>query len=128
MIKAEYGLAGFLLLAIGGLNGWPAHAQPASLQDVPLQTPPKISPWPESRPESADPQQEGTDPLATENTAATPAEDTDIASLDIDWSLLDVDAATLMTANPKQLRGGPRAAPVSGMIWSSQEKAYGSSV
>jgi hypothetical protein len=122
-------LAGFLLLAaIGGLNGRSAGAQPASLQDVPLQTPAKISPWPESRPESADPQQEATDPPGAESTAATPAEDSDIASLDIDWSLLDVDAATLMTASPKQLHGGPRAAPVSGMIWSSQEKAYGSSV
>ena len=127
--KALSGSAGFLLLAVvGGLNGWTARAQPASLQDVPLQAPPKISPWPESRPESADPQQEATDPQAAENTAAAPTEDADIASLDIDWSLLDVDASTLMTTNPKQLHGGPRAAPSSEMTWSSQEKAYGSAV
>ena len=129
MIKAEYSLAGLLLLAaIGGLDGWTAHSQPTSLEDVPLQAPPKVSPWPESRPESADPQQEATDPPEAENTAAAPAEDADIASLDIDWSLLDVDASTLMTANPKQLHGGSRAAPSSEMIWSSQEKAYGSAV
>ena len=127
--KALSGSAGFLLLAVvGGLDGWPAHAQPASLQDVPLQAPPKISPWPEPRPESADPQQEATDPPGAENTAAAPAEDAEIASLDIDWSLLDVDASTLMTANPKQPHGGPRAAPSSEMTWSSQEKAYGSAV
>jgi hypothetical protein len=127
MIKAEYGLAGFVLLAaISGLGGWPAYAQPASLQDVPLQAAPKISPWPV--PESADPQQEATDPPGAENTAAAPAEDAEIASLDIDWSLLDVDASTLMTANPKQPHGGPRAAPSSEMTWSSQEKAYGSAV
>ena len=125
--KALLGSAGFVLLAaIGGLEGRPAQAQPASLQDVPLQASPKISPWPESSPESADPQQEATDPPGAENTAA--AEDTEIASLDIDWSLLDVDASTLMTANPKQPHGGPRAAPASEMIWSSQEKAYGSAV
>jgi hypothetical protein len=127
--KALSGSAGFLLLAVvGGLDGWPAHAQPASLQDAPLQAPPKISPWPDPRPESADPQQEATDPPEAENTAATPTEDAEIASLDIDWSLLDVDASTLMTANPKQLRGGPRAAPSSEMTWSSQEKAWGSAV
>ena len=127
--KGLLGLAGFLLLAaVGGLDGWVAHAQPASLQDVPLQAAPKISPWPESRPESADPEQEATDPPGAENTAAAPTEDADIASLDIDWSLLDVDASTLMTANPKLPHGGPRAAPSSEMIWSSQEKAYGSAV
>ena len=127
--KALSGSAGFLLLAVvGGLDGLPACAQPASLQDVPLQAPPKISPWPESRSESADPQQEATDPPGAENTAAAPTEDADIASLDIDWSLLDVDASTLTTTNPKQLHGGPRAAPSSEMTWSSQEKAYGSAV
>ncbi len=123
--KALPGSAGFLLLAaVCGLDGWTAHAQPASLEDVPLQAPPKISPWPEP----ADPQPEATDPPATENTAAAPTEDEDIASLDIDWSLLDVDASTLMTANPKQLHGGPRTAPPSEMTWTSQEKAYGSAV
>ncbi len=127
--KALLGLTGFLLLAgVCGMDGSTAHAQPASLQDVPLQTPPKISPWPGAWPDSADPQPEVTDPPATENTAAAPSEDTEIAGLDIDWSLLDVDASTLMTANPKQLHGGPRTAPSSEMIWSSQEKAYGSAV
>jgi hypothetical protein len=125
--RAAYGLAGLVLLAAAsGLNGWPAHAQPAYLQDMPLQAAPKISPWPES----ADPQpQEAADPDSTENpaTATTEDEDIDIASLEIDWSLLDVDA-TLMTTNPKQQRGGPRAAASSEMTWSSQEKAYGSAV
>ena len=127
--KALLGSAGFLLLAATcGLDGSAAHAQPTSLQDVPLQTPPKISPWPEPWPQSADPQPEATDPPATENTTAATTEDAEIANLEIDWSLLDVDAATLMTTNPKPLHGGPRAAPSGEMTWSSQEKAYGSAV
>jgi hypothetical protein len=93
-----------------------------------LQAAPKISPWPGS----SDPQaQEAADPDTAENPAAaatTENEDIDIASLEIDWSLLDVDASTLMTTSPKQLHGGPRAATSSEMIWSSQEKAYGSAV
>ena len=43
-----YGLAGFLLLATSGIDSRPADAQVKSLQDVPLQIPPKISPWPET--------------------------------------------------------------------------------
>lgn len=122
--KAHLGLAGFLLLAaFCGLDGQPTHAQPTSLQDVPLQTPPRFSPWPES----ADPQQEAAEPPETENTAAA-TDDAEIAGLDIDWRLLDVDASSMMTTTPKPRHGGPRAAPPSAMTWSSQENAYGSAV
>jgi len=123
-----YGLAGFLLLAA---SGWPAHAQVKtpevkSLEDVPLPSPPKVSPWPDT----ADPQAEATesDPPGKDNAAAATTEEADIANLDIDWSLLDVDASTLMTANPRQLHAGPRAASSSEMTWSAQDKAYGSAV
>ena len=114
-----------MLLAISGLDGWPAQAQVKSLQDVPLQAPPKISPWGEAADRH---QQEATDQPAAEDAATATTEETDIASLEIDWSLLDVDASTLMTTNPKQLHGGPRTASSSEMIWSSQERAYGSAV
>jgi hypothetical protein len=124
--KVGYGLAGFLLLAA---SGWPAYAQVRtpevkSLEDVPLPAPPKVSPWPE-----ADPQAEaiGPDSPDMENAAAA-ADDTELANLDIDWSLLDVDASTLMTANPKPLHAGPRAASSGEMSWFSQDKAFGSAV
>jgi hypothetical protein len=106
-----YGLAGFLLLAAGS---WPAQAQVKSLEDVPLPVPPKVSPWQDA----TDPQAEATEsaPPDKANAAAATIEDTDIANLDIDWSLLDVDASTLMTANPKQLHAGPRAAPSNEML------------
>ncbi len=123
-----YGLAGFLLLAA---SGWPAHAQVKtpevkSLEDVPLPAPPKVSPWQGT----ADPQAEATesDSPGKDNAAAAATEETDIANLDIDWSLLDVDASTLMTANPKQLHAGPRAAASNEMTWSAQDKGYGSAV
>ena len=129
--KVGYGLAGLLLLAA---SGWPAHAQTnpsdakspqlKSLEDVPLPAPPKVSPWPE-----ADPQAEAkrSDVPNMEN-AAEAADDTELADLDIDWSLLDVDASTLMTTNPKPLHAGPRAASSGEMLWSSQDKAFGSAV
>jgi hypothetical protein len=93
---------------------------------VPLPVPPKVSPWQDA----TDPQAEATEsaPPDKDNAAAATTEDTDIANLDIDWSLLDVDASTLMTANPKQLRAGPRAAPSNEMTWSAQDKGYGSAV
>src|SRR5579859_656546 len=129
--KVGYGLAGLLLLAA---SGWPAYAQinPSdskspqlkSLEDVPLPAPPKVSPWPE-----ADPQAEAkrSDAPDMENTAEA-ADDTELADLDIDWSLLDVDASTLMTTNPKPLHAGPRAASSGEMSWSAQDKAFGSAV
>jgi hypothetical protein len=128
--KVGYGLAGFLLLAA---SGWPVHAQLSqvrspdikSLEDVPLPAPPKVSPWQGT----ADPQTQATRPDVPDMEDATEAaEDDELADLDIDWSLLDVDASTLMTTNPKQLHASPRAASSSEMSWSSQDKAYGSAV
>ena len=121
-----YGLAGFLLLAgMTGLDSRPAFAQAKTLEDVPLQAPARISPWPEAPGEQADGSTEAT---ATEEAAATSSEDPDIANLDIDWSLLDVDASALLMANPMRLHGPSRAASSDGPTWSSQEKSYGSAV
>ncbi|MFZ0811676.1 MAG: hypothetical protein WBV83_07820 [Bradyrhizobium sp.] len=129
--RLGYGLAGFLLLAAAsGLDGRPAHAQVKSsevksLEDVPLQAAPKISPWPES----ADPQpQEATESPPAEDQPAATAEDADIANLDIDWSLLDVDASTLMMTHPVKLHAASRGPSSDEMTWSSQEKANGSAV
>jgi len=131
--RCGYGLAGFLLLAAGG---WPAQAQVKppeakssevrSLEDVPLPAPPKVSPWGES----ARPQDEATesDPPEKENADAAATEDSDIANLAIDWSLLAVDASTLMSANPRPLHTGPRKTSSGEMTWSSQEKSYGAAV
>ncbi len=131
-----YGLAGFLLLAAAsGLGGRPAHAQVKSpeaksseiksLEDVPLQAPPKVSPWPESSDQQ--PQEAAESPPAEDQPAAT-AEDADIAHLDIDWSLLDVDASALMMTHPVKLHATSRAPSSDEMTWSSQEKANGSAV
>ncbi|MGA7714706.1 MAG: hypothetical protein WA832_24140, partial [Bradyrhizobium sp.] len=129
--RLGYGLAGFLLLAAAsGLDGRPAHAQVKSsevksLDDVPLQAAPKISPWPES----PDPQpQEATESPPAEDQPAAAAEDADIANLDIDWSLLDVDASTLMMTHPVKLHATSRGPSSDEMTWSSQEKANGSAV
>jgi hypothetical protein len=121
--KFGYGLAGFLLLAA---TSWPAQAQVKSLEDVPLPVPPKVSPWQDATNPQAGAIE--SDPREMDNAAAVTTEDTDIANLDIDWSLLDVDASTLMTASPKQLHAGPRAAPSNETTWSTQDKGYGSAV
>jgi hypothetical protein len=124
--RVEYGLAGFLLLAVtSGIDSRPACAQVKSLQDVPLQAPPKISPWPET----SDPQpQETTDPPAAEDRTTATTEDADIANLDIDWSLLDIDASTLMMTKPVKLHPTSSAASANETTWSSQDKAFGSAV
>jgi hypothetical protein len=124
--RVGYGLAGFLLLAVTSvIDSRPVCAQVKSLQDVPLQAPPKISPWPET----SDPQpQETTDPPAAEDRTTATTEDADIANLDIDWSLLDIDASTLMMTKPVKLHPTSSAASANETTWSSQDKAFGSAV
>jgi hypothetical protein len=134
--RVGYGLVGLVLLAaVSGMDSRPAFAEPRSapksLEDVPLQAPPRISPWPEDsdrQPQEATDlrPQDSTDQPATENHAAATADDTDIANLD--WSLLDVDASTLMMAQPVRLHPPSRQATSDAVSWSSQEKAYGSAV
>jgi hypothetical protein len=142
--RVGYGLALLLLLAAAfGTGGQPAGAEPrsgpTSLEDVPVQAPPKISPWPEisdQKPSDQQPkdaagpqsQEMADDPPAAENQTAATSEVADIANLDIDWSLLDVDASTLMTARPVRLHHLAGQAPAGEMSWSSQEKVFGSAV
>ncbi len=137
--RGAYGLAGFLLLAaLLGIDGRSAYAEPRSgpksLEDVPLQAPSKVSPWPEdtdqSQPqEMSEPRsQDAADRPAAESRTTSTREDGGIADLDIDWSLLDVDASTLMTARPARMHPPSRTAASGEMTWSSQEKGYGSAV
>jgi hypothetical protein len=131
-----FSAAAFLLLAaVYGMDSRPADAQskpaPQSLQDVPLQAPAKISPWadaPDPEPQDAADPQGTADPPTAENQTASTTEDADIASLDIDWSLLDVDATKLMMTQPVRLHPPSSAAASGDMAWSSHEQAYGSAV
>ena len=131
-------MAGFLLLAaLSGMDGRSALAgpklEPKSLEDVPLQAPSKVSAWPESNDQSqpqeaSDPRSEEAADLPAAESQPAPTEDADIADLDIDWSLLDVDASTLMTTFPVRLHPPSQAAASGEMTWSSRQKEYGAAV
>jgi hypothetical protein len=135
--RVGYGLAGLVLLAaVAAMDSQPACAEPRSapksLEDVPLQAPPGLSPWPadgDRQPQEViDPRPQDPTDLAPEDHATTTTEGPEITRLDIDWTLLDVDASTLMTAQPVRLHPPSRQATSAGMSWSSEEKAYGSAV
>jgi hypothetical protein len=99
----RYGTAVLLILAAGfGV----ASVLPAGAQAVPPDTNP--------------------DTPAVEAPAAE-AEDADISGLELDWSLLNVDASTLMTpGKASKARLAPQAS--SEMSWSSRDKPNGSAV
>jgi hypothetical protein len=149
--RTGYGLSAFLLLTLAaGLDSRPAHAQARpfkdmSLEDVPIQAPSKISPWgaaadqpPQEPSEKATADDDDKAPADDKATADKPAdektaddratEDEDVASLDIDWSLLDVDASTLMSEQPVKLHAASHESSSGGPAWSSQDKANGSAV
>jgi hypothetical protein len=93
----------FLLLAAIGMNAVPAYAQAV----------PSIE-------EAAKP--------ASEAEAAADPENVDIRDLDLDWSQLDVDAYTLMTASPTSKPSLAPRARRDETIWSSIEKPNASAV
>ena len=98
----RYGLAVLLMLAAGvGMAVLPAGAQ-----TVP----------------SGDDQEAS----ATEAAAAPDPDDADISDLELDWSQLNVDASTLITAPGTKLRLPPLAGVGSEMSWSSRDKPNGS--
>jgi hypothetical protein len=70
----------------------------------------------------------GDDPeaSATEAAAAPSADDADIKDLELDWSQLNVDASTLITAPGSKLRLPPQAGAGSEMSWSSRDRPNGS--
>jgi hypothetical protein len=70
------------------------------------------------------PSGENPEASATEAAAAPYADDADIKDLELDWSQLNVDAATLTTAPASKLRLPPQAGGE--MSWSSRDKPNGS--
>jgi len=102
------GFAGLLLLAAGlAVTPLPANAQ----------APPSTE------------EEEAEDAPATETEAAAKPDDADIGDLELDWSQLNVDAATLMAMSPaSKARLAPRASPTNEMTWSSKDKPNGSAV
>ncbi|HLX16959.1 MAG TPA: hypothetical protein VKS24_17365 [Bradyrhizobium sp.] len=102
------GFAGLLLLAAGlAVAMPPAHAQ----------APPSSE------------EEEAEDAPAMEAETAAKPDDADIKDLELDWSQLNVDAATLMAMSPaSKARLAPHASPSNEMTWSSKDKSYGSAV
>jgi hypothetical protein len=102
------GFAGLLLLAAGlAVTSLPATAQ----------APPSTE------------EDEAEDAPATETEAAAKPDDADIKDLELDWSQLNVDAATLMAMSPaSKARLAPRADLSNEMTWSSKDKPNGSAV
>ncbi len=60
-------------------------------------------------------------------TKVTDSNDTDIKDLQLDWSQLNVDGATLAASAASKARKAPQTRPSTEMSWSSNDKANGSS-
>jgi hypothetical protein len=72
----------------------------------------------------------GEEPDAAAAEAAAPDaadnQDADIRNLELDWSLLNVDASTLTTKPASKARPAPRADTGADMSWSSKDRSNGS--
>jgi hypothetical protein len=71
------------------------------------------------------PAREIPDTPAAEAAAAPDADDADIKDLELDWSQLNVDASTLVTAPGSKARIAPQAGTGSEMSWSANDKSNG---
>jgi hypothetical protein len=72
------------------------------------------------------PATESADTPATEADAAAEAEDPDLKDLELDWSLLNVDASTLTWTPASKARLAPKVGASTEMSWSSNDKPNGS--
>jgi len=72
------------------------------------------------------PTTESADTPATEADAAAEAEDPDLKDLELDWSLLNVDASTLTWTPASKARLAPKVGASTEMSWSSNDKPNGS--
>jgi hypothetical protein len=74
------------------------------------------------------PSGEEPDAAATEAAAPDAADnkDADIRNLELDWSLLNVDASTLITKPASKARPAPRADTGADLSWSSKDRSNGS--
>ena len=92
----------------------------ASMLRASAQTAPQTSPWP------ADQQTPAAETAAAPDAATPPeADDSDIKGLELDWSQLNVDAATLATRPVSRARSS-QSGTGSDMSWSSKNDANGS--
>ncbi len=145
--RAGFGLAGLLMLAAAtGIGYGPAAAQGLPLAEQPVLSAPPTDPWAiegaealakdeaPAKKEAAETKGAANSEAAANTEASTnpdkPSPDnTDIATLEFDWSQLDVDASTLMATSPaSKARVASRDTATGEPTWSSQEKPNGSVV
>lgn len=111
---------GLLLMLAAGVNVASMRVHAQSL-------PPGKNVWPSENPapSNSPPSSENPDTPAMQDGAVAEQDDADIKDLQIDWSLLDIDVATLMATSPALK---PRVAPgatIADMTWSSNDKPNG---
>ena len=104
---------GFALVVAAGVSM--VLAAPASAQAVPSGEEPDAAAAEATAPDARD---------ADKNDADN--KDADIRNLELDWSLLNVDASTLTTGPASKARPGPRADTGADLSWSSKDKPNGS--
>ena len=104
---------GFALVVAAGVSM--VLAAPASAQAVPSGEEPDASAAEATAPDAKD---------ADKNDADN--KDADIKNLELDWSLLNVDASTLTTRPASKARPAPRADTGADLSWSSKGKPNGS--
>jgi hypothetical protein len=104
---------GFALVVAAGVSM--VLAAPASAQAVPLGEEPDAAAAEATASDARD---------ADKNDADN--KDADIKNLELDWSLLNVDASTLTTGPASKARPAPRADTGADLSWSSKDKPNGS--
>jgi hypothetical protein len=104
---------GFALVVAAGVSM--VLAAPASAQAVPSGEEPDAAAAEATAPDAKD---------ADKNDADN--KDADIKNLELDWSLLNVDASTLTTRPASKARPAPRADTGADLSWSSKDKPNGS--
>src|ERR1700760_863354 len=122
MMMRQSTCCGLLALADGMALAPPALAQSALAQSVLRQTllgPPAAS-------STAPADTDATDGAETSDGQAENPDSADIKDLQLDWSQLNVDGATLAASAASKARKAPQTGSGSEMSWSSNDKANGS--
>jgi len=128
----RYGQCGLLILAVGmGLAAIaPAGAQiwPKDMKTDPPAAQSGTEPD-ESDADATDPETPATDSAAAKDgeTRDAAVKDADGKPLELDWSQLNVDPATLTWTPASKARAAPKAAPGTDAAWSESNKPNGSS-
>jgi hypothetical protein len=141
MLLRDLRWSGLLAVAAAAVLAPQAMAQSGLAQSVLRQTlvppPAATSNEPAADADEADaPDADSSDARGAENndggtndagTKVTDSKDTDIKDLQLDWSQLNVDGATLAASAASKARKAPQTGPSTEMSWSSNDKADGSS-